>query len=197
VTSVGPVYIWRNVWNRSRFQELQTAENDPRGLMFKSGNGGGFGDGRRYVFHNTMLQTPPPAGSTLTLGGSEGLSGPSPHEPMTNTVSRNNIFHVFKPGWAAINAQGGAGNDLDYDLYNAKITGITGAQAHGIAGTPVYAPGNGPASDAGGMYQLAPTSPGYKKGARIPNFNDGFTGAGPDVGAHESGTPAMNFGVNQ
>jgi hypothetical protein len=45
------------------------------------------------------------------------------------------------------------------------------------------------------LYQLAPNSPGYDRGARIPNFNDGFTGAAPDMGAHEAGTPAMKLGV--
>jgi hypothetical protein len=47
------------------------------------------------------------------------------------------------------------------------------------------------------MYQLAPSSPGYDTALRIPNFNDSFTGAGPDVGAHEAATPVMKFGVNQ
>ncbi len=196
-TSVGPLYIWRNVWNRSRFWELSSYDNDQRGSMFKAGNGGGYGDGRRYVFHNTMLQMPPLAGSTLTQGGSEGLSGPSSREPMVNTVSRNNILQIHKSWWSSFNTQGGAGDDLDYDLYNGNVSGITGAQANGRVGTPIYAPGNGPASDGGGMYQLAPTSPGYDKGVRIPNFNDSFTGAGPDAGAHEAGTPAMKFGVDQ
>jgi len=45
------------------------------------------------------------------------------------------------------------------------------------------------------MYQLAPTSRGYDTAVRLPNFNDSFTGAGPDVGAHEAGMPAMRFGV--
>ena len=43
-------------------------------------------------------------------------------------------------------------------------------------------------SEAGGNYQLAPSSPGYDKGVRLPNFNDDFTGAAPDMGAHEAGT---------
>jgi hypothetical protein len=47
------------------------------------------------------------------------------------------------------------------------------------------------------MYQLSPTSPGYDAGVRLPNFNDDFQGAGPDMGAHEAGSPAMKFGVNQ
>jgi hypothetical protein len=29
---------------------------------------------------------------------------------------------------------------------------------------------------------------------RLPNFNDDFTGAAPDMGAHETGKPAMKFG---
>jgi len=44
------------------------------------------------------------------------------------------------------------------------------------------------------MYQLAPGSAGYGKGVPIPNFNDGV--AAPDMGAHQSGTTAMKFGVN-
>jgi hypothetical protein len=44
------------------------------------------------------------------------------------------------------------------------------------------------------MYQLAPGSAGSGTGARIPNFNDGS--AAPDMGAHQSGAPAMTFGVN-
>jgi hypothetical protein len=45
------------------------------------------------------------------------------------------------------------------------------------------------------MYQLAPSSPGYGAGVRIPNFNDAY--AAPDFGAQQSGAPAMKFGVNQ
>jgi len=30
---------------------------------------------------------------------------------------------------------------------------------------------------------------------RLPNFNDNFTGSGPDVGAAETGRPAMRFGI--
>jgi hypothetical protein len=29
----------------------------------------------------------------------------------------------------------------------------------------------------------------------LPNFNDGFTGSAPDMGAHENGIPALEFGV--
>jgi hypothetical protein len=193
-TSAGPVYVFRNVWNRSRMLSMKTPDQDQRAYMFKSGSQSGFGGGRRYVFHNTMLQAPPAAGSTLTSGGGEGLSGPNSTQILENTVSRNNIYHIWKPHWASIDTKGGPGNDLNYDLRNGAVMGISGAEANGIVGTPVYAPGHGWSSEAGGNYSLATSSPGYDRGQRLPNFNDNFTGAGPDMGAHEAGTPAMKFG---
>ena len=45
------------------------------------------------------------------------------------------------------------------------------------------------------MYQLAPSSLGFGKAVKLPNFNDAY--ASPDIGAHQSGAPAMKFGVNQ
>jgi hypothetical protein len=161
--------------------------------MFKSGSQSPYGQGRRYVFHNTMLQATQ-AGLTYPLGGGEGLAGPNSTQILENTVSRNNVYHVWKSNWASIDTKGGAGNDLNYDLRNGSVVGISGAEATGIVGTPIYAPGHGWTNEAGGNYSLAPSSPGYDRGQRLPNFNDNFTGAGPDMGAHEAGTPAMKFG---
>ena len=62
-------------------------------------------------------------------------------------------------------------------------------------GAPAYLPGHGWQSGAAGLYQLAPTSPGYDKGMKIPNFNDDYRGAAPDMGAHEAGSPPMKFGA--
>jgi len=107
------------------------------------------------------------------LGAGAGLSGNS-KQPLTNTVSRNNIFHVWKRHWPAINEAGGSGNDFDYDLYSGKVP--AGSQPHGISGVP------GPDT-------------GIDRGARLPNFNDGFLGAAPDIGAHEAGSAAMRFGL--
>jgi hypothetical protein len=194
-TSIGPVYIFRNVWNRSRHYSQVSLDQDSRLYMMKSGSASGFGDGRRYVLHNTMLQAPPPPGSTLPLGGGEGLSAPNSSQPMTNTVSRNNIWHIWKSWWNSIATLGGTGNDLDYDLFNGNIAAYPGAEANGILGTPLYAPGHGWSSESGGFYQLDPSSPGYDRGVRLPNFNDDFLGAAPDIGAHETGAPAMRFGV--
>ncbi|TAK84921.1 MAG: hypothetical protein EPO20_12080, partial [Betaproteobacteria bacterium] len=195
--SVGPMYIFRNVWDNNRVLSMKSLDGDGRLYMFKSGSQSGYGDGRRYVFHNTMLQAPPPAGSSYPLGGGEGLASPGGGQNLTNTVSRNNILHIWKSWWNSVDDTGGGmtPNDLDYDLVNGNVTAAGSQEAHRIVGTPIYAPNNGWSSEAGGMYQLDPSSPGYDAGARIPNFNDNFTGAAPDLGAHEAGAPAMKFGV--
>jgi hypothetical protein len=146
------------------------------------------------VFHNTSLQ-PMQAGSSTGLGAGGGVQGTG-NNALTNTVSRNNIFHIFKPNWESIvQNPGGWGNDVDYDLYNGVIAAGPGAEAHGIKGTPIYERGQGWQSGAGGRYQLAPSSPGYDKGVRIPNFNDDYRGTAPDIGAHEAGSAPMTFGV--
>jgi hypothetical protein len=87
----------------------------------------------------------------------------------------------------------GFGNDVDYDVYNGTITANAGAEANGAKVTaPTFASGNGVGMS--GMYQLAPGAPGFGTGVRIPNFNDMYST--PDIGAHQSGTGAMTFGVN-
>jgi hypothetical protein len=192
--AVGPLYIFRNVYNRSRRFFLVGLDADDRLYFSKSGSQTDLGNGRRYMFHNTLLQATQ-AGVQNGLGAGHGISGLS-SEAMTNTVSRNNILQVWKSGSTSISTAGGTGNDLDYDLRNGGISAYAGAQANGIVGTPVYRAGHGWANWTGGNYQLDPSSPGYNRGARLPNFNDGFTGSGPDMGAHEGDTPTMGLGVN-
>jgi len=191
-TQLGPLYIFRNVYNRARTMSQVPLDQDIRSTFAKSGTSGGWGGGRRYIFHNTLLQAPPPPGSVFPLGAGRGIN-----MTITNTVSRNNVFHVWQNFVPSIEVEGGTGNDFDYDLYNGVLSGtIGGAESNGIAGAPVYAAGNGWSSESGGLYSLAAGSPGHDQGVRIPNFNDGLLGAGPDVGAHEAGSPAMSFGVN-
>jgi hypothetical protein len=193
VTQVGPVYIFRNVYNRSRQLVNRAPDDDDRNVFAKSGTTAQWGGGRRYIFHNTLLQSPPESGGRFPLGAGGAISGSGRGEPVTNTVSRNNIFEIWKPHWEVL-SNTGADNDFGYDLYNGKTSA---ADAHGILGTPLYAPGNGAASGASGRYQLAPGSPGYDAGARIPNFNDDYRGRAPDIGAAEAGAPAMRFGLRQ
>jgi hypothetical protein len=136
------------------------------------------------------------AGLQYPLGAGGGIIAAGTTSPLTNTMSRNNILQVWKSGNDSIRTQGGGGNDFNYDLRNGGISAYAGAEANGIVGTPIYKSGHGWSSEAGGNYQLDTGSLGYDKGQRLPNFNDAFTGAGPDVGAHEAGTPAMRLGVN-
>ncbi len=60
-----------------------------------------------------------------------------------------------------------------------------------MVGVPVYA-----TSRPAGDFSLAPGSPGFDAGVPIPNFNDGFHGRAPDIGACEAGTAPLEFGVN-
>jgi hypothetical protein len=115
---------------------------------------------------------------------------------MLNTMSRNNILHIHKPGLPSIKDLTGVTyhdplGDYDYDLYNGNIDAYRGAEPNGIHDVPIYDPTNGE-----GEFALDPSSPGYDAGVVIPNFNDDYSGAGPDMGAHEAGSPPMEFGVN-
>src|SRR5438105_1277080 len=190
--AIGPTYVFRNVYNRSRQLVNVPLDQDDRNNFAKSGTWPKYGDGRRYVLHNTLLQADPLAPNLYPQGAGGGAMGSGSSEPMTNTVTRNNILHIWKAWWQSINDDGGAGNDFDYDLFNGNIVSYRGAEASGIVGTPIYAPGNGWQSESGGMYQLAPTSAGYGSAVRIANFNNAY--AAPDMGAHQSGSAAMCFG---
>jgi hypothetical protein len=193
VVGTGPMYIFRNVYNQSRKRYASSADSDDRGPFFKAGTEPDVGNGRRYVFHNTALQTPNPSGS-YPLGAGIGIAGNS-GEPLTNTVMRNNIFHIWKSGWTSIDQVGGYNNDGNADLYNGSMNLPSGNESAGIKGTPTYQSGNGYVSGSGGMYQLQAGSAGSGSAMRIPNFNDAY--GSPDIGAHQAGTPAMKFGVNQ
>jgi hypothetical protein len=169
---VGPLYVFRNVTGRT-------------GTFGKSGQKSGYGEGRRYFFHNTILQP------SSTAGADAGIKG-NTNEPMTNSISRNNVWHVSSSNGMAIGMVGGTANSFDFDMSNGNMRPTSGSQPSGIAGTPTYASGHGPASL--GLYQLAPGSRGFDAGQVLPNFNDGFAGTRPDMGAHEAGAPQMRFG---
>jgi hypothetical protein len=195
-TSVGPLYVWRNVYNRSRYSSTKPLDQEGRLYFGKTGSVSPWGGGRRYLFHNTLLQAAPTDGATYTLGAGIGIGGNGTSRPIENTVTRNNIWQIHKDWWASIDTDGGSRNDFDYDLYNGRIDGYGSGQPNGIRGVPSYAPGHGWSNEAGGDYQLDPESPGFDAGERLPNFNDDFLGAAPDIGAHESGSDSMPLGVN-
>src|SRR5205085_2344672 len=88
--AIGPTYVFRNVYNRSRMKSQLGLDSDERNNFSKSGTWSAYGNGRRYVFHNTLLQATQ-AGLTYTLGAGGGIAASGSSEPLTNTVSRNNI----------------------------------------------------------------------------------------------------------
>jgi hypothetical protein len=178
--SVGPLYIWRNVFGISR-----VGPNDNYGWRaIKSGDVQGWGGGKTYIFHNTILQPPPP-----DHGSPAGVNA---HDAkLTNTCTRNNILHVPSGGDSINSGSSSSTNDFDYDLYNGNIKAYRGAEPNGIKGIPIYDRNNGD-----GEFALDSSSPGYDAGVVIPNFNDNYNGAAPDIGAHEAGSPPMEFGVN-
>jgi len=201
-TNVGPVYIFRNVYNRNFYQEALAPDSSERQEYAKAGIYGSAGNGRRYIFHNTTLQAtatdyayPTNPAHTYPLGTAQGIARVS-SGLIENTVSRNNIWHGYRgTSNSVFYGTDAATCDFDYDLYSGNQT-VTGQETHGVAGTPIYAASNGWVSEAGGQYQLATTSPGYNVGVVIPNFNDGYLGTAPDMGAAETGSAYMQFGVN-
>ncbi|HZZ92917.1 MAG TPA: Ig-like domain repeat protein [Usitatibacter sp.] len=188
VDSVGPLYVWRNVWDRNEFIAGAACDSDQKQPMFKSGSSSDFGNGRRYLFHNTMLQRTQ-AGCQYGLGGGAGVGGTGDSQLVHNTVSMNNIYNLWKPNGAVY--QVGSDNTFQNDMYNGSMGT---AVVSGINAAPKYgAGGNGNAD--GGLYQLAAGAPGYDQGVRIPNFNDRYNGSAPDVGAAEAGDGPMVFGL--
>jgi len=183
-TSLGPLYVWRNVSGVMR----ETPDQWSGGFLKTSNTLGG---GRIFVFHNTIRQPPrTPEAGPETAGAQQGLGWGG---AIVNVTSRNNILHVTRS--AIRNQKGDSLGDYDYDLYSGRSAIPAGHELHGINGAPIYAEGDG-LQDGRGQFRLSPTSPGYDAALRLPNFNDDLTGQGPDIGAHEAGTLPMEFGVN-
>ena len=181
--SIGPLYIWRNVVAHS-----QSQPNAGGGNFLKMGyaTSEDLMTGQMYIFHNTIFRSD----EWLPTGGLGG------NRIVKHTMSRNNILHVRSPqNYSASDNKQNTDTDFDYDLYNGRIP--QGQESHGIRGAPIYATGAGlePATNTG-RFQLAPDSPGAGAGQPIPNFNDGFAGKSPDIGAHQRGAPPIRYGVN-
>ena len=183
-TSIGPLYVWRNVTD-----VMRVAPGDWGGGFLKPSNR--MGGGRIFVFHNTILQpTGMIDGDRTMMGARLGLGWGG---LLANVTSRNNILHVT--GTAIRNQESDVLGDYDYDLYSGRSKIPAGHERHGIKGEPTYAEGVG-LKDGRGQFQLSPGSLGYDAGLRLPNFNDGWTSGGPDMGAHEAGTSPMEFGTD-
>lgn len=195
-TQIGPIYIWRNVADRSRFSATRSMAKAKRGVFLKSqskfvggkddnGDRRYFGDGRIYVFHNTLVQR-----NGENKGVYAGLSDLS--SKLSNVTSRNNILRVNADyRFSITDSKRVPNNDFDYDLYNGRLGVTDGQESHGVFGEPIYNSRSGQ-----GPYALDTSSPGYDAGVVLPNFSDGFVGTAPDIGAQEAGTTPLQFGVD-
>ena len=104
-TAVGPVYIFRNVYDRSRFYGAKSPDEDSRQPFFKAGSAPGLGDGRRYIFHNTMLQSRDKS-ARLPLGAGLAIGGTGSDQPVNNTWSINNLYRLRRDGLGATSQLG-------------------------------------------------------------------------------------------
>ena len=187
-TSVGPLYLWRNVIGVSR-KSPERASRENHGAFLKHSDR--LGGGRIYVFHNTLLQGRKLGAKqgSLGCGTAMGWGG-----PMLNVTSRNNVLAT--EGVAIADRNQDPEGDYDYDLFNGSVRAKKGSEPHGIRAVPVYRSGSPlHPQKMTGDFSLSPDSPGHDAGQRLPGFNDEFTGRSPDMGSQESGTPPMRFGV--
>jgi hypothetical protein len=195
--SMGPIYIFRNVFGESRVSH----QDHSGGTMIKTGmkiieiNGEkvSLGLGYRFVFHNTALQP---------NGPSDVFSG---HE-LHNAVSRNNIFYAR--GSTYPKDSGAPHNDFKNDLTGGYLGGgfvrsmfLVSEKLEWFLAPTMNKIEWGRIEQVRNGKTVAITdplvqakNPAIDKGVRLPGFNDEFTGAAPDMGAFETGLPPLRFG---
>ncbi|MEP0173982.1 MAG: hypothetical protein ABJH28_01320 [Paraglaciecola sp.] len=192
-TSIGPLYIWRNLYGISQKSDLDDWDETDRGGFLKTGQEDMYTGGKIFVFHNTILQ-PKIGSATESLGARTGLGMGG---KMKNVVSRNNILNVIDSNDPSIRGDINDDGDYDYDLYNGRIDGDTSNQKNGLYDMPIYTAdfSEEDVFEQGiGEFSLDTKSSGHDGGVILPNFNDEYVGTGPDIGAHENGNSSMIFG---
>jgi hypothetical protein len=141
--------------------------------------------GHMYIFNTPVFQE--------NNDGAGGLGGDS--RIIKHCTTRNNIFHVRQEDRRSIAvSRSQSDNDFNYDLTSAALP--DNQEKDGLKGAPQYVPGAGfdPETKTG-MFQLAPGSRGTDAAEVVPNFCEAIHGNRPDIGAHQSGTGRMQFGL--
>jgi hypothetical protein len=189
-TSIGPLYIWKNVSGKA-YSKPQSKYGEYAAFIkmgyAKSRN---WMTGHMYIFNNTILQ--PGGKGTGGLGTSR--NGAS-NRIIQHCLTRNNIFHVRDKNNSIAVRNGNVDNDYDYDLCSGGYP--EGYEIHGIKDVPTYI--NEATFDSVHMtanFFLKENTSGYDAGEIIPNFSDNYQGNAPDMGAFESGTAPLEYGVN-
>lgn len=193
-TSLGPLYIWRNVGDRSELDPDGAAS----GVFIKAGSKREpVASGRTYIFHNTVLQRPGNMGRRLGFKHTVADWGGRFYE----VITRNNLFALSGQSQSAFcDATQSCSNSWDYDWYEGRVKGEYPdclQQRHGIQSSvgwiPTYWELEPPGS---GNYKLKAHAPGIDRGILLPNFNDHYLGAAPDMGALEQGSGRLETGVD-
>jgi hypothetical protein len=189
----GPFYFFRNVIYNATYSPFKL-HNHTTGVL---------------LFHNTSLRSGP------------GFVIQPANETVNNVVSRNNLFLGTKG--AALHTTGrmrfcdfdndgyggftGAFADWNGKSYKTPADAKAAGQIYAGRGAIVvdavgcFASGLLPPADTNLEYvasaldfRLKEGSGAGDKGVRLPNFNDGFAGAAPDLGAVEMGAPEPHYG---
>jgi hypothetical protein len=192
-TSVGPLYVFRNVMDRSSKCPRQEGGAGWASSVSDSGSFGKYDDteptyngGRRYILHNTLLQR---TGARGANSGLHAVGANTTAEPLRNAVVHNNLWNATGEAYRFDVLSDGS--VVDYDLSSSGARFGT----HSLAGRPAFAAGHGNDAGRSGLYQLAVGSLGHDQGRVLPTINDGYTGTAPDMGAHETDTSRMQFGI--
>jgi hypothetical protein len=196
--TVGPLYVWRNVVGPTTGHPTSNvgSTNGPfmkMGFAYRTIDGVQYGvermTGLQYIFHNTVYN----AGND----GSDGLGTEKTYgdRVIRNVTSRNNILHTRSSTLRSISmSTQNRTNDFDFDLHSAAVP--AGSEPHGRSGAPTYVAGSGfDVATRTGDFRLTAASDGFDAGDFIAGFSGCYSGAAPDVGAHEADANAMVFGV--
>ena len=189
----GPLYFFRNFIYNATYSPFKL-HNDTCGVL---------------IFHNTCLRN----GPCFTIQPAR--------ETVTDVWTRNNLF-LGTRGTALPTT--GRMTDCDFDddgfggftgpfarwnrkTYktpaHAKAAGVIYKERGAIIVDPkaCFTSGLVPPADPKSAfkgdeldYRLRPDGPAVDQGVILPNFNDGFKGKAPDLGALEAGEPMPHFG---
>lgn len=171
----GPMYVFRNAIYNVLYSPFKL-HNDTSGVL---------------IFHNTSVRS-----------GVPWLIDPA-GETVNDVVTRNNLFIGTQPPALRStgvmircsfdrDGYGGAGGPgAPYPPGGAVVVASRGNFAGGLE-PPRNAELRQPSASVD--LRLDPRSRAVDAGVRLPNFNDVFTGTGPDLGCCEVGQPLPHYG---